>query len=406
MSLATSSRPTDEGLEDLRRAWVERLQDEGEAAVQLRHQLHRSPCLSGAEEPAASTLERELGIPLERVAETGRIGRLGPCVGPSVLLRAELDALPVVEDTGASFASTNGAMHACGHDVHQAALVAVVRAARGLELPVGLVPLLQPREETYPSGARDCVAAGALAHHDVAAAVGAHVHPGVPAGTVATGAGVVNAAADEIEILVRGRGGHGAYPHRAADPVAAIAHVVLALPELVRRTVSPMRPATLSVGHLRAGEPSANVLPSEARALATMRTTAPADRARLQEEVRRLATCQAEAFGVTAEVTITAGEPVLYNDPVMVERMDGWLVRGGLEVTEPMRSLGADDFSFFGEVVPAVMSFVGVTVQGHPEPPQLHHPEFLPTDEAVLDVAVALVAGYLAAVQRLQEGSA
>lgn len=83
MSLATSSSPTDEGLEDLRRAWVERLQDEGEAAVQLRHQLHRSPCLSGAEEPAASTLERELGIPLERVAETGRIGRLGPCVGPT-----------------------------------------------------------------------------------------------------------------------------------------------------------------------------------------------------------------------------------------------------------------------------------------------------------------------------------
>ena len=384
--------------------WLRLVREQIPDAVTRRHRLHAEPHLSGHEEPTASALEEMLGIDMERVATTGRIGRIGPGAGPSVLVRAELDALPVTEATGVPYASTNGTMHACGHDVHQAALVAVVAAGRQLDLPLGLVPLLQPREETYPSGAWDCVEAGALERYSVGVAIGTHVHPAVPAGAVATGAGVVNAAADEVEIVVRGLGGHGAYPHRAADPIAAIAHIALALPEIVRRSVSPMRPATMSVGHLQAGEASANVLPSEARILATMRTTDSEDRRRIQQQVTRFATSQAEAFGVTAEVTITAGEPVLYNDPDLVERMDAWLGRGGMETTEPMRSLGTDDFSFFGEVVPAVMSFVGVQVAGHTTPPQLHHPEFLPTDDAILAVATAMVAGYLAGVELLQGG--
>lgn len=391
-------------LEDLRRDWLSALHAELPDAIALRHRLHAQPRLSGDEEDTAATIEHALGISMERLAETGRIGRVGPSEGPSVLLRAELDALPVTEATGAPYAATNGAMHACGHDVHQAALVAVVRACRTLSLPVGLVVLLQPREETYPSGARDAVQSGALTRYGVAAAAGAHVHPTVPAGTVATGAGVVNAAADEVEILVTGRGGHGAYPHRAADPIAAAAHIVLALPELVRRTVSPMRPATVSVGHVQSGQPSANVLPDQARILATMRTTDAQDRSDVQDQVRLLASSQAEAFGLTSTVTITAGEPVLYNHPALVERMDDWLVRSGIDVTEPMRSLGADDFSFFGEVVPAVMSFVGVTVAGHDEAPELHHPRFLPDDDAILDVATALVAAYLAGAEIIHLG--
>lgn len=391
-------------LDALRTRWLAALDHELPGALALRARLHTSPRLSGDEEDTAAAVEEASGIPMERAAGTGRVGRVGPD-GPSVLLRAELDALPVTEATGAAYASTDGTMHACGHDVHLAALVAVVRAARDLVLPVGLVPVLQPREETYPSGARDVVESGVLARYGVAAAVGAHVHPGVVPGTVATGAGVVNAAADEIEIVLRGRGGHGAYPHHAADPVAAMSHVVLALPELVRRTVSPMQPAALSVGHVQAGRPSANVLPSEARILATMRTTDPHDRVQIQEQVRRLARSQAEAFGVSAEVTVTAGEPVLYNDPALVQLLDRWLLRGGAEPTEPMRSLGADDFSYFGELVPSVMSFVGVTVAGHRTPPPLHHPEFLPTDGAVRDVARALVAGWLAGAELVLEGT-
>ncbi|GAA5163917.1 M20 metallopeptidase family protein [Ornithinimicrobium tianjinense] len=392
------------GLADLRERWFAALREELPGALELRRSIHADPCLSGQEEPTARLVEEAMGVALERVAGTGRVGRLGPVQGPSVLLRGELDALPLHEATGAAYASRTGHMHACGHDVHLAALVAVVRAAARLDLPVGLVPLLQPREETYPSGAQDAVASGALQRYAVAAAVGAHVHPGVAPGHVATGAGVVNAAADEIEVVLRGRGGHGAYPHHAADPVAAISHVVLGLPELMRRTVSPMRPSVLSVGHLQAGQPSANVLPAEARLLATLRTTDPDDRVQIQEAVRVFAARQAEAFGLEAQVTVTSGEPVLVNDPAVVERMDAWLGRSGLVAAEPMRSLGADDFSFFGEVVPSVMAFVGVTVDGHDAPPPLHHPEFLPTDEAVGHVAGALVCGYLAAAELVAEG--
>ncbi len=387
-----------EQLEALRLAWTQALPEHLPAARALRERLHADPHVSGEEEPAAIALTEALGIPMEPVAQTGRVGRLGPA-GPSVLLRAELDALPVREATGAAYAATNGRMHACGHDVHQAALVAVVRAAAGLSLPVGLVPLLQPREETYPSGARDTVASGVLDRLQVAAAIGAHVHPTVPVGTVATGAGVVNAAADEVEIVVSGHGGHGAYPHHAADPVAAISHIVLSLPELLRRTGNPMRPSTLSVGHLQAGDHSANVLPDQALLRATLRTTHRDDRAALQQQIRHVAQKQAEAFGLEAHVEITHGEPVLYNDPELVERMDAWLDRSGMSPTEPMRSLGADDFSYFAEIVPSVMSFVGVTVAGRSTPPPLHHPEFLPTAEAVDDVAIALVSGYLAAAE-------
>ncbi|WP_131105935.1 M20 metallopeptidase family protein [Ornithinimicrobium sufpigmenti] len=399
----TASFAQDTALDSLRQRWLEAVAAELPAALELRREVHRDPRLSGAEEPTAQAVERALGIPLERVAETGRIGRVGPATGPSVLLRAELDALPVREATGAAYASTTGSMHACGHDVHLAALVAVVRAARALPLPLGLVPLLQPREETYPSGAQNVVRSRALSRYAVSAAVGAHVHPTVPPGTVATGAGVVNAAADEIEIVLRGRGGHGAYPHHASDPVAAIAHIVLGLPELMRRTVSPMQPSTLSVGHLQAGERSANVLPGEARLLATLRTTTHADRQQFQEQVRHFVARQADSYGLEGEVVVTAGEPMLSNDPLLVGHMDAWLERCGIEPTEPMRSLGADDFSFFGEVVPSVMAFVGVQVDGHAQPPPLHHPEFLPTDDAVERVATAFVCGYLAAVER-QEG--
>ncbi|WP_256839795.1 M20 metallopeptidase family protein [Ornithinimicrobium faecis] len=386
-------------LPELHRRWLAALEPELPAALALRRRVHADPHLSGAEGPTAEAVQEALDLPLEPVAQTGRWGRVGPAEGPSVLLRAELDALPVTEETSVSWAASTGLMHACGHDVHLAALVAATRAAAYLDLPLGLVPLLQPREETYPSGAQDVIAAGLLTDQRVSAAIGAHVHPRVPPGQVATGAGVVNAASDEIEIVLTGDGGHGAYPHHAADPVSALGHIVLGLPEVVRRTVSPMHPATISVGHVQAGEASANVLPSQARLLATMRTTDPRDRTAIQEQVRQLADHQARAFGVSAAVQVMDGEPVLFNDPDLVERVDTWLERTGVVPTEPMRSLGADDFSFYGEHVPSVMCFVGVRVAGHEDdPPALHHPRFLPVDEAVGDVARALIAGYLAAV--------
>ncbi|MBE8146769.1 amidohydrolase [Brevibacterium casei] len=206
-------------------------------ALDLRRRIHSSPNLGGQEQATAEVIEAELSpfMSLDTIAGTGRIGRIGPADGPAVGIRAELDALPGEEATGADFASTNGAMHACGHDVHMAALVAVIRAIpelgerTGQGAPTALAAVFQPREESYPSGALDIVSEKGLEKASIARMIGVHNHPGVPLGQVAIGEGYINAAADEVHITVHGRGGHGAYPHNASDPVAAVANVALSV---------------------------------------------------------------------------------------------------------------------------------------------------------------------------------
>lgn len=170
---------------------------------------------------------------------------------------------------------------------------------------------------------------------------------------------------------------------------------------MVRRTVSPLRPAIISIGTLSAGEGAANVLPAHARIFATMRTTDPADRATLFRAVRDMAERTAEAYGTTATATRIDGEPALINDPELASGADDWLARLGIDGAEPMRSLGADDFSYFCNAVPSLMLFVGVETPGQHPQPALHHPRFLPEDDAVDLVARALMAGYLAAAERV-----
>ena len=192
--------------------WVSALSQEIEGAKELRRALHMNPRLSGEESDTTRRVGEAMGISITSIAGTGGWGRVGPCDGPAVALRGELDALPMEEQTGLEWASTNGVMHACGHDVHLAALTAVVRAAKKVRLPYGLVPVLQPREEAYPSGALDVRESGLFIQQSIAHAIGVHVHPGVGVGAVSTGAGFVNADASEIKITLKGQGGHGAYP--------------------------------------------------------------------------------------------------------------------------------------------------------------------------------------------------
>lgn len=382
--------------DDFARALISGVRAHATNAAHLREELHRQPTLSGREEPAAAWIAERFPVALEMIAETGRIGRIGPAAGPAIAVRAELDALPLDERTGATFAATNGAMHACGHDVHQAALIVLSRAAAELDLPYALVPFLQPREEAYPSGALDIVREGALEARGVAAVLAAHVHPRIPRGAVATGKGPTNAAADEICVVVHGRGGHGAYPHEAANPIGVLSQIVVGLPEVVRRTVSPMHPAVLTVGRFWAGDAS-NVIPADGSFSGTLRTMDRADRARVHAALRNYVEAQALSFGVTAEITITTGEPVLENDPELVDRVDEQLVAAGFELSEPMRSCGADDFSFYSERIPGVMAFVGVETEDVSPQPSLHHAAFLPDPDAVARVAVALAAAYLGA---------
>ncbi|SDJ84191.1 amidohydrolase [Nonomuraea maritima] len=390
------------------------LRREVPAAVALRRELHAWPRVSGHEGP---TLERVLGGLLgvfpgslsgpavERVAGTGAVLRIGG-PGPCVAVRGELDALPMDESTGVAWAATNGAMHSCGHDVHLAAVVALARAVartqvsavhEGRAAPAGepfappLLVVLQPREESQPSGALDVVGSGVLERHRVHAMVGAHVQPLLPAGTVACTPGAVNASADAFTVTVTGAEGHAAYPHLTRDPVLAMAQVIVSAQQIVSRFADPMVPTVVTFGTVNAGT-APNAVPREATARGTLRTMSPGFRDRMCRRFVQVVEDTARSYGCAAEVELRYGEPVLVNDPLLTAETGELLRAHGWEVTDELRSCGADDFARYGEVARSLMMFVGVDTEAG-----LHSPAFLPGDDSVGAVAEVLLAGYLAA---------
>jgi amidohydrolase len=368
-------------------------------AMNLRHRLHARPELAHAEHETSAAVAAELPVACERAAGTGLIARVGSAEGAAVAVRAELDGLPLAERTGAPFSADPAveAMHACGHDVHMAALVALARAAHALgqELPVPLLAVLQPSEEAYPSGAEQLLEPlRALAP---AAVVAAHVHPELPWGTVALDPGTVNASCDIFEIAVEGQPAHGAYPHRGRDPILALAAIVLALHAQSGRRIDPLHPATLTVGVLEGGS-AENVIPARARARGALRAYRPEDRLALRGMVEEVVAGIASAHGCHGAVELTPGEPALANDPTIVARARELLSDAGLCAAPEWRSSGSDDFAFFSALgIPLAMGFVGLHGAEGFAPRPLHHPELLIPDEAVGAVARALAVLYVAA---------
>jgi amidohydrolase len=370
--------------------------DEIPAAVELRRRLHAHPELAHREHATAAAVAEALALPANTVAGTGLTARIGDANRPAVAVRAELDGLPIAERTGAAFASTNGAMHACGHDVHLAALVALARAAARLEgdLPAPLLCLFQPSEEAYPSGAELLAREPVL--DGVAAVLGAHLHPDLEWGDVALDTGPVNASSDTAQIVVEGRGTHGAYPHLGADPVLALSQVVVALLGLVSRRVDPMSPALITVGRVEAGS-AENVVAETARAWATLRALVPEDRQRLRDLVAEVVESVAIAHGCRGTTSIVEGEPALVNDESIVDATLPLLAETGFGRAPSWRSCGSDDLAFFGSRARLAMAFVGLRGAPGFVPRPLHHAEFLPPDDAVAAVGRALAALYVGA---------
>ncbi|MGW4420852.1 M20 metallopeptidase family protein [Streptosporangium sp. NPDC004631] len=387
-------------MNDIHRRLRAALRVELPAAYDLRRELHAEPYVSGREEP---TLKRVLdalpqGTASERVAETGALLRIGGD-GPAVGVRGELDALPIMEETGVPWAARNGVMHACGHDVHLAALVALARAVDRVDgVPAPMVAVLQPREETYPSGALDIVESGALGRHQVAAMVAAHVQPVLAAGQTACTPGAVNASADEFTLIVRGQGGHAAYPQLSRDPVLALAQIIVAAQQLVSRDADPMTPTVVTFGTVSAGT-APNATPAEAVARGTLRTMSEAWRDQLHDRFGVIADGVARAHGCEAEVRIVRGEPVLVNDTRLAEETARLLNGATRHSAATLRSCGADDFAYFTSLVPSLMLFVGTDTSSG-----LHSPGFLPGDETVAAVAESLLAAYLAAAHLIGGG--
>jgi amidohydrolase len=243
-------------------------------AIALRRTLHGSPEVSGQEQTTLATVLAELASSTvtEALGGSAAVVRVGAANLPAVAIRAELDALPIIEKSDYQWASHNGAMHACGHDVHLAALVATCRVVERIGAPMPLLAILQPREESYPSGAQDLLATDALPTQEggIVAILGAHVHPGLQVDEVACDAGVVNASSDEFHAEFTGRAGHAAYPHLNADPVLALATFIVSVQQVVSRNADPMVPSVVTVGAVHAGT-VANATPQTASARGTIR---------------------------------------------------------------------------------------------------------------------------------------
>jgi len=365
-------------------------------AIELRHALHREPDGSGDESRTAQRVAAAIGAGPGTETCGARLIRIGG-EGPTVGLRAELDALPMRDDTGVPWSSINAYTHACGHDVHLAALTACARAISAIGPVLPLLALLQPREEAIPSGAADLVDAEAFAHHDVRAMVGVHVQPRIPGGTYSALPGAVNASADEFDIRISAFGGHAGYPHVTGDPVVATAYLITALQTLVSRRIDPLHPATLTIGSVHAGE-APNVIPDSAFISGTLRAFDEADRQLLQQEVARMADAIAAMHNCTAQTDLRVGEPPLINDPMLTRFVDSWIANTGTLGSVELRSCGADDFAYYGSLFPSTMVFYGVG-DAMPDRPGLHHPRFLPSDDDVAGVARCQLAGYLAACE-------
>ena len=377
---------------------LEAIERELPRAVELRRRLHADPELAHVELRTAAAIAAELPVIARAGAGTGRlalIGGEGDGRAP-IAVRAELDGLPIAERTGARFSASGETMHACGHDVHMAALVALCRGAHELRerLPAPLLAVFQPSEEAAPSGAQMLAAEG-LGEPPPAAIVAAHIHPELPWGTVALDPGAVNASFDAVEIEIRGEPSHGAYPHRGSDPVLALSAVVVALHAKLGRSVDPTHPATLTVGVIEGGSAD-NEIPALTRAHGALRAHREEDRLRLRAMVERVIAGVAAAHGCEGSLKLTPGEPALENDPAIVAAARPLLETAGLAPAPEWRSCGSDDFAFLGALAPIAMGFVGLDGAPGFQPRPLHHPELLPPDAAVGAVAKTLAVMYLA----------
>ncbi len=343
--------------------------------VDLRRELHVHPEL-GLDLPRtqAAVLDALDGLDLtitvgERLSSV--VADLdGGRPGPTIVLRGDMDALPMTEDTGLDFASRTGdTMHACGHDAHTAMLVGAARllAARRDDLPGRVRFMFQPGEEGS-GGAALMMEDGVLDGVDGAFAI--HVAPNVPAGIVAWKPGPALASADELEIVLTGRGGHASTPQWATDPVPAACELVLALQSMITRTIDVFDPAVLTIAQVTAGT-THNVIPESARLFGTLRAVSERTRRSVWERIRTVADGIAAAHGCTASVEITQGYPVTVNDAAFAAFAAGVAddaLGGGRSYEMPAPVMGAEDFSYVLQQVPGAMVFLGVCPPEHPDP--------------------------------------
>ncbi len=379
--------------------------------IALRRAIHADPEV-GLHCPRTTAKLRAAiaDLPLEIHESTSTTGfvailRGGGDNGRTVLLRGDMDALPMAEETGLDFASgVAGAMHACGHDAHSAMLVGAARAlsARRESLPGTVVFMFQPGEEGY-HGARFMIDDGLLAIAQPDAAFALHISPNMARGRVVSRAGPLLASTDSLNIVVHGAGGHAAMPHDCIDPIPVACEIVTALNSLIARQIAVSDPAVLSITKVEAGS-AYNIVPSHVTMIGTLRTLSEDTRAKARAGLTRVATHVALAHGCTAEVRIDEGYPVTMNDPraiAVIRDLTEGLEEGSYR-TMPAPMMGGEDFSYVLRQTPGAMAFIGVAAEGSDPAtnPPLHNTR-MTIDESVMAKGIAL---HCAFAERVLEG--
>jgi hippurate hydrolase len=385
-------------------------------ACAVRHDLHRHPELAMHEHATSQRIQAELasiGIPFKAglardtlngaaIGGTGIVAHLAASTPegnalPAIGLRADIDALPILESTGKPYASaTPGVMHACGHDGHTAILLGAARVLAAMpNRPRPVTFIFQPAEEDIGGAELLCnegALKGGTLHEDsaglgtpVGEVFGLHGWPQLPVGCIASRVGPLLAAVDDFEITITGTQAHAAYPHLGRDPIVATAAIITALQAIASRAIGPLDSVVVTVGQVRAGS-AKNIIPGTAFFEGTVRTLRAATRAAARERLHEIVTSTARAHGCEAKIDYIEGYPVTENEPAATEKFfriaeDAIGPSRVLRVEQP--TMGGEDFAFYGRHAPACFFFLGLRPAGAVECPSLHQPDFDFNDDAL-----------------------
>lgn len=368
--------------------------------VAMRRHLHANPELSYQEydtaKYVAATL-RSWGIEPLEVATTGLVAEIrgNNFQRKSIALRADMDALPIHEANDVAYKSKNpGVMHACGHDVHTSSLLGTARILNEVKDQFeGTVRLLfQPGEEKNPGGASYMIRDGALKNPQPAGIIGQHVYPLLETGKIGFREGMYMASADEIYLKVIGKGGHGAWPELAIDPVVIASHIIIGLQQIISRNASPRQPTVLTFGKI-SGEGATNIIPNEVNIAGTFRAMNETWRNEALEKIRKMAEGIAEGMGGRCEVNISRGYPYLENNPALTRRLRKAAEEyvGSDNVVDLDITLGAEDFAYYSQVIPASFYRLGTRNEARGVTSYVHTPTF-DIDEDALEIGPGLMA--------------
>jgi amidohydrolase len=375
------------------------VKDLAETVIALRRTLHQWPELSFQEERTAALVSdslHTLGLEVKTgIARTGVVGILrGTQGGKTVLLRADMDGLPVTEASGAAYSSQNtGVMHACGHDGHTAILLTAARVlASQRDRIQGTVKFaFQPAEELPPGGAKGMIAEGVLENPRVDAVFGLHLWNGLPVGKIGVEGGPIMASVDRFDVVIKGVGSHGAYPHLGVDPLVVGAQMISALQTVVSREMPPLAPVVVTIGKFQGGT-AFNVIPARAELSGTVRTVDAELRQSMPARLERIVRGVSSAMRADCEFSYEFGYPVTVNDPRMAQfaqQVAAGIV-GEANIVAAGMSLGAEDMSYFLEAVPGCYMRLG---SGNAEKGLIHphHSALFDFDEAALPIGVELL---------------